>query len=98
MVDELSHAASVERDAETKWQLEHAVALIRDGYQLYKDADGTEAFVVRISDGFPAKLLYPGPGWCTEEDIRQKGPRIVADEVRRKISNATDRPFKWPTE
>jgi hypothetical protein len=95
MVDELCDAAGLERDAETKWAIEHAVALIRDGYDLYKRPDGSKAFVVRISDGFPAKLSYPGPGWCTEEDIKQKGPKAVADEVRRQNSGATERAFRW---
>jgi hypothetical protein len=72
MVDELCQAADVEREAETKWQIEHAVALIRDGYHHYHRPDGSEAFVVRISDGFPAELLYPGPGWCTDADIKEK--------------------------
>ena len=95
MVDELSQAASVETDGETRWQMEHAVALIRDGYHLFTRPDGTETFVVRISDGFPAKLLYPVPGWCSEADIKRKGAKAVAEEVRRQTSGATDRPFRW---
>ncbi len=100
MIDELCWAAAEERDPETKWQIEHAVALIRDGYHLYKGPDGAEAFVVRISDGFPAELLYPGPGWCTDADIKQKGPKAVAEEIRRQkaTTDATRRPFNWPRE
>lgn len=100
MIDELCRAAAEERDPETKWQIEHAVALIRDGYHLYNRPDGTEAFVVRISDGFPAELLYPGAGWCTDADIKQKGPRAVAEEIRRQTSDTdpTRRPFNWPPE
>jgi hypothetical protein len=97
MVDELCQVASVERDAETRWQMRHAVALIRDGYDLYNRPDGSEAFVVRISDGFPAKLLWPGPGY-TEADISEQGARAVAEEVRRQNASATQRPFKWPRE
>ncbi len=97
VADELCMAASVERDAETKWQIRHALALIRDGYDLYNRPDGSEAFVVRISDGFPAKLLYPGPAY-TKADIRQRGAQAVAEEVRRQNSSATQRPFKWPRE
>lgn len=103
MVDDLCQAARVERDVgtswpDTKWQIEHAVALIRDGFDLYKRPDGSEAFVVRISDGFPATLLCPGPGWCTEADIKQMGAKAVAEELRRTNSDATQRPFKWPKE
>ena len=94
MIEDLCQAGSVEREAVTKWQIEHAVALIRDGYHLYVGPDGRETFVVRISDGFPARLLYPGPGWCTEDDIKQKGPKADAEEVRRQ-SLATERPFRW---
>jgi hypothetical protein len=102
IVDELCQAAGVERDAEagwpnTKWQLQHAIALIRDGYDLYKRPDGSEAFVVRISDGFPATLHYPGPAY-TEEDIRQRGAKVVAEEVRRQNASATMRAFNWPSE
>jgi hypothetical protein len=97
MIDDLGQAASTERDAKTKWLIEHAVALIRDGYHHSVDPDGRGTFVVRISDGFPARLLYPGPGWCTEADIKQKGPKAVAEEVRRQ-GLATERPFQWPRE
>lgn len=100
MVDALCQAATIERDPETKWHIEHAVALIRDGYHLYQLPDGTEAFVVRISDGFPAELLYPVPGRCINSDIKQKGPEAVAEEIRRQISgtDGTRREFKWPRE
>jgi hypothetical protein len=100
MVDALCQAATVERDPETKWHMEHAVALIRDGYHLYNLPDGTETFVVRISDGFPAELLYPVPGRCTDADIKLKGPKAVAEEIRRQTSgtDGTRREFKWPRE
>jgi hypothetical protein len=87
----------VEGDSETKWQIGHAVALIREGYDLYKRPDGSEAFVVRISDGFPATLHWPGSAY-TEADIRKRGAKAVAEEVRRQNSSATQRPFRWPNE
>jgi hypothetical protein len=77
--------------------MHHVIALIRDGYDLYKRPDGSEAFVVRISDGFPATLLWPGPEY-TEADIRQRGAKAVAEEVRRQNASATNRPFRWPRE
>ncbi len=99
LVEELHQATNLESDADTKFQFELAVALIRDGYHLYQcPVDGTEVFVVRTSDGYPARLLYPGPGWCTEADIKHKGPKAVADELRRQNAGATERPFKWPQE
>lgn len=100
LVDELGRIAGAESDPETKWQFEHAVALIRDGYHVYKDAHGSEAFVVRISDGYPAELLYPGAGWCSVEDVKQRGPKAVAEEIRRRASrsDAKWRPFRWPAE
>lgn len=98
LVDELCDAADVEQNPQTKWQMQHAAALIRDGYDLYKRPDGSEAFVVRISDGFPAKLLYPGEGWCTAEVIKRRGAKAVAEELRWQNAGATERPFRWAKE
>ena len=92
MVPELCEVAAAELDPETKSQMKAAAALIRDGYHLYARDDGTQAFVVRISDGFPAKLLYPGDGWCTPEDIKRKGAKVVAEDLRRQC-DATKRAF-----
>jgi hypothetical protein len=94
MLDDLRQAASAEADPATKWEMELAVGLIRDTYFVYARPDGSRAFVVRLSDGIPASMLWPGPGWCTPEDIDRRGPSAVAEEIRR-TNGRTARPFRW---
>src|SRR5262249_17322729 len=97
VIPDLINLAGVEKDAQTKWEMEHAVALIRDGYHQYLDEDGWQ-FVVRTSDGYPAMLLYPGSGWCTQSDIEERGAKVVAEEIRRLHTNDNWRHFRWPEE
>jgi len=94
MLDDLRQAASAEADPAAKWEMELAVGLIRDTYFVYPRPDGSRAFVVRLSDGCPAEMLWPGPGWCTPADIDRRGPAAVAEEIRR-VSGRTVRPFRW---
>jgi hypothetical protein len=97
MLDALSQVASRETDAGVKFELEYAMGLIRDEYFVYARPDGTRAFVVRISDGYPPALLYPVPGYCAVADIEGRGPAAVAEEIRR-AHNRTMRRFRWDTE
>ncbi len=100
LLPDLDHAAGVERDPDTRFQLEYAAALIRDVYFVYPRADGSEAFVIRVWDGYPAELLYPGDGWCTPADIAERGHRAVAEDIRRYIFSRQRpgrRPFRWDT-
>jgi hypothetical protein len=96
MLADLSRAASVEPDPETKFEIEFATGIVRDGYFIYSRPDGSQAFVVRIADGYPAVLCWPGPAYRTEAGIKERGPRVVAEEIRR-VSGRTWRPFRWDT-
>jgi hypothetical protein len=96
LLPELCRCAEGEVEAEMKLAMICAIALIRDRYFVYSRPDGSQAFVVRISDGYPAALLYPGPAWCTQADIDERGPKAVAEEIRR-VSGRTRRKFRWDT-
>ena len=71
------------------------IGLVRDGHFVYARPDGSRAFVVRVSDGYPSSLVYPSPDLCTEADIDERGPAAVAEEIRRFVGNRQDRPFRW---
>lgn len=96
LLPDLTRRAEDEVEPKMKFAMNWAVALIRDRYFVYPRPDGSQAFVVRISDGYPAELLYPGPGWCTQADIDERGPQAVAEEIRR-VSGRTQRRFRWDT-
>lgn len=96
LLPDLIRSAEAEPEAEMKFAMNWAIALIRDRYFVYTGPDGSRAFVVRISDGYPAELLYPGEGWCTEADLDERGPKAVAEEIRR-TSGRTQRRFRWDT-
>jgi hypothetical protein len=96
LLPDLTRRADHEVEPKLKFAMKWAIALIRDRYFVYPRPDGSQAFVVRISDGCPAQILYPGPGWCTQADIDERGPKAVAEEIRR-VSGQTQRKFRWDT-
>lgn len=94
LLPDLIRREADELEPKMKFAMKWAISLIRDCYFVYHRPDGSRAFVVRISDGCPAELLYPGPGWCTQADIDERGPKAVAEEIRR-VSGRTQRRFRW---
>jgi len=93
---EVEAAAAAERHRPTRQEMELAAGLLRRVYYRYVRDDGSPAFVVRVSDGSPAMMLWPGLGWCPEpRDDREA--REFADRIRHQLAH-TWRPFRWDRE
>jgi len=93
LLSEVDATAATEAHPPTRREMQIAAGLIRDVYFRYARDDGSPAFVVRVSDGRPASMLWPGLGWCPEpRDDREA--REFADRIRRQLAH-TWRPFRW---
>jgi hypothetical protein len=97
MLTELEAAAGAECRPETKVDLEWSIGLLRDAFFLYPRADGSQALVVRISDGVPLEIVWLGPPWCPESVTDRGEAKHYADEFRR-LRGRTRRPFRWDME
>jgi hypothetical protein len=97
LLPDLARAAENETDAATAFEMSCAIALIRDGYFVYRRPDGSQALMVRISDGFPAETMWPGPDWWPNSNVDDAGARSIAAQVRQ-LHGRTPRPFRWDAE
>jgi hypothetical protein len=96
MLPELEQAARSEPHPKSKFDLEWSIGLLRDAFFLYPRPDGSQALVVRISDGVPLQLVWLSPPWCPESVTDKHQAKIYADEFRRVRGN-TRRRFRWDT-
>ena len=71
----LTKALAVEKDGKTKRSLEHSLRMLRDGYILDRQDDGTYSFWTRTSDGH-------GGRYVTEAELNSKGIDAIVREFR----------------
>lgn len=94
LLPELIAAAEAETHAMAKLQMEIFVGIIREGYHIYPDPDGTLRVVVRITEGVPAAMCFPGSGWHPYPITDYGVAKALAERIRRE-TDVTKRPFRW---
>lgn len=94
LLPELIAAAEAETHAIAKLQMEIFVGVLRDGYHIYPDPDGTLRVAVRITDGVPAAMCFPGYGWHPYPITDYGVAKALAERIRRE-TNVTKRPLRW---
>jgi hypothetical protein len=97
MLTELEVTARSECHPKTRLDFDWSIGLLRDAYFLYPQPNGSQALVVRLSDGVPLELVWLGPPWCPESVSDRAEAKHYADNFRR-LRGRTHRPFRWDTE